>query len=819
MTPPPHPDWSGRALGLRPRPWQGHAIDAAVARLAQPGSRVCLVAPPGAGKTICGLAIAAELGRPVEVRVPTTALRQQWEARIAQALVAVVDGAPPPPIRVETYAAKAPLAAGALVMLDEAHHVTQAWGRFIQAELGAAHRVLGLTATPPHGATGWDRFVALVGPEPIEIPAPPLVREGQLCPYQDLVWPVQADLDDLPALQTIDGALRALEAAHAGPFLRWESVRLREDLWALTEERFAGESALLVALCRLRTARGSDLPADLPADPELLAPPTLHDRALALWASAPDDAALLQGLRDAGFRIRASGPVLQEDIAWRGLAGSGARIRGTLDLLAAEHAARGDHLRALIVCDRDVEGDRLAARQVLRRLVTDPRTDALDPILVTGSVFWVDDDLWPRLQDRLPDLPWTAADGHHELDTTGWKTADRVALATRLLTEGVTRCLVGTRHLLGEGWDCPAVCCVVDLTGITASVTVQQVRGRALRPDPADPSKIASLWDVVALAPGVPDGDRMLRRLAERHQHTFGVDDRGRVVTGVRRIDPRLARDVSAVAADADALQAAMRARLEERGAVAARWAVGKDYRDARIWQVSPPTAAPDRPVLPAQVRPAPAVPAGPQAVVSRLEAERRALRRRVAAAHAAGILGGGTLGLAGTFALAFLGPLSIGLGLGGFAIGGAIGAGLGAHLRRGFASKVDRDAAIADALHDALQQVWPEIGPLHRRDDRLWADGADGGRRFAEAYATLLGPVRYPRYLLVEGDGTVWPVPDELGARRDLADTLAAAWGAHVGPCATLYARSEAGKALLRAAWKSGSHARDAVTVVETWE
>ena len=91
--------------------------------------------------------------------------------------------------------------------------------------------------------------------------------------------------------------------------------------------------------------------------------------------------------------------------------------------------------------------------------------------------------------------------------------------------------------------------------------------------------------------------------------------------------------------------------------------------------------------------------------------------------------------------------------------------------------------------------------------------------RRFAEALATLLGPVRYPRYLLFEGDGTVWPVPDELGTRRDLAEGLARAWGIHVGPCMVLYARSDRGKALLRAAWQAGGHTHDPVAVVERWE
>ena len=820
MTPdgtPQASSWDGRALGLRLRAWQVRAVASVVDQLKTSGSRACLVAPPGAGKTVCSLAVAAELGWPVEVRVPTTALRQQWEARVADVLVAVKDGAAPPPIRVATYAAKAPLAPDALVILDEAHHVTQAWGRVLQAGLGPENRVLGVTATPPHGAPGWDRFVDLVGSNPVEIPAPPLVREGQLCPFLDLVWPVRVDLDDLPELRALDAALRSLEAAHAPRFGVWETRRLTEDLWTLTEERFSGESALLVALCRLRTARGAALPADLPADAELTAPPTLHDRALALWSFAPDDPVLAAGLRAAGFRLRKGGPVLGDDVAWRGLASSGARVRGALDLLAEEHRVRGDQLRALLVCDRDVEGDRLAARQVLRALVGDPRTDALDPILVTGSVFWVDDDLWPRLENRLPALPWRASEGHHELDTTGWSTAERVALATRLLTEGTTRCLVGTRHLLGEGWDCPAVCCVVDLTGVTASVTVQQVRGRALRPDPADPSKVASLWDVVALAPGAPDGDRMLRKLQERHRHTFGVDDRGRVVAGVTRIDPRLAADSATVSKATESLRIQMVERLEARGDTAHRWAVGKDYRDARVWQVARPDNAAPRVRLPSAVRGTAEISAGPASVA--LMHRWRVARFFALTVGAAPALGVGTGLLAAPLLPLLFAPLA-GLAVpAGLAAGVAAGAVLAALYGPAALRLGSRDAAIAAALHAAMKTLSPDLGDLRVEDERVWTTAPDGGRRFASALATLLGPVHHPRYLLVEGNGQVWSVPDELGARRDLADAFAAAWAAHVGPCSVVYARSEAGKALLRESWRSGGHLRDAIGVLESWE
>ena len=821
-----HPAWVNRGMGYTLRAWQADAVEAVTARLEPQDARLCLVAPPGAGKTICSLAIAERMGCPVIVFVPTTALVHQWKERIGDALVALAAEAPPPPISVHTYASNAPLPQGALVILDEAHHTTQAWGRQIEAGLQGGHRVLGLTATPPYEAPGWDQFIALVGEDPVTINAPPLVREGQLCPYQDLAWPMAVDLDDLPALRELEEQLSGLEEALEPQFGAWAANRLREDLWTLTEERFSGESGLLVALCRLRKARGAELPADLPMDPELHDPPTLHDRALALWAfGEAKDSTVNRKLRKVGFRIRKKGPVLVDDVAWRSLATSAVRIRGTVEVLAAEHAARGDSMRALIACDRDAEGERLSARQVLKALVDDPRTDVLDPILCTGTVFWVDDDLWPRMQHRLPPLPWVDAEGHRELDVQGWETAERVAMATKLLTEGVTRCLVGTRHLLGEGWDCPPVSCVVDLTGITASVTVNQVRGRAMRPDPADASKVASLWDVFAVAPGIADGDRMLRRLQTRHQHTFGVDPEGRIRSGVARIDPVLASDARAVMTQADALKERMRARVNDAVSVASRWAVGKDYRNARVWRVAGLEALEaDRATIPPEIAPEPEHEAGGKCALLVRQQEARSLAIKLALLKVSGWTIGLTgAGFASGAAVALTGPI----GLASLAISipvlgtcGILGH-LGARsLQRSFRHSITRQEGIFRALHASLVAVDESIGPLKSADGHWWVEGETAAtRRFAEASAILFGPILHPRYLLIEGDGSVWPLPEEAGARRDLAEAFAGHWSEHVGPCSVVYARNEEGRKLLQAAWKLGGGGRKQVEVVEDWE
>ena len=313
--------------------------------------------PPGAGKTRVALHVAAALKLTIEVPVPTTALVEQWKERIQQNLVSVMDtGAPP--VNVCTYASMGHFKDNALIILDEAHHLLARWGEEVQERLTPGHRVLGLTATPPHGSQGWDRFVAIVGISPVVVDAPPLVRDGHLCPFQDLVWPVLGDMDEMPGLRDAHTALEHAEHQLGEDFIQWTGRILQEDLWTLTADRFAHNKGLLMALCRFRHQLGRDLPNDIPRDPELLSPPTLIDRAQLLWAYDAKNPIVTHAVRVAGFRRAGTGLVQKQDAAWHSLSASRARIRGCIDVLLTEHRARGDGIRALVMTDRDTEGGR-----------------------------------------------------------------------------------------------------------------------------------------------------------------------------------------------------------------------------------------------------------------------------------------------------------------------------------------------------------------------------------------------------------------------------------------------------------------------------
>ena len=796
--------WDNLGFGWSLRCWQERAIQKLVHQLENGVSRVCLIAPPGAGKTICALALAARLERFVEVRVPTTALVEQWNQRIQDALVCLGESVQPP-FHVDTYASNTPFNPEALLIMDEAHHLTAKWGLKIKKQWNPDRQILfGLTATPPYQSKGWERFVDLFGIHPVQIPAPPLVRESQLSPFQDLVWPVLADINDLPQLVRYWEQLQEIEEELGAPFRFWKEKMLVERWWELTEERFINRSGLLVALCRIRKKSGRELPNDITEEEEFLDTPTLEDRALVIWTYAKEKPDIITKLKQIGFLIRKSGPVLKEDIAWKALSHADARVQGALDVLAMEDKQRADFLRALIVCNRDVEGDVLSARQILKVLVQDSRTAHLEPILVSGTVFWVDEDIYDNLQRHFIGGEWVKKDNHYELDVKDWTTSNRVALATKFLATGVTRCLVGTRHLLGEGWDCPAVNCVIDVTGISTSVTVNQIRGRGLRPDPNDPTKVASLWDILSLSPGVPNGDRMLKQLKKRHQHTFGIDEKGRIRSGVERIDPIFSKRFSVVVGEVEAIQSRMEHRLKNSSHSLQQWAVGQDYLDTQLWTIEKKADWEFHPVvLPKEEIQIPQHNAGKDSLVVRVQRKRQR-----------SLITKSTVLVCATLCV-YLAIVSSGLPI-------VLGAIFEIPILWWVAQKqeqADRVSILVETLHEVLKEQEPKLGSLHHDGRSWWVDGEEHGESFAVALQTLLGPVRYPRYLLIEENGSVFAVPDQLAAHKTLAEKLARMWSKNIGACSVVYVRSEKGKKILRSVWKAQTSNMRSLELVQLWK
>src|SRR5699024_3793376 len=212
-------------------------------------------------------------------------------------------------------------------------------------------------------------------------------------------------------------------------------------------------------------------------------------------------------LVDLGYTLTDRGIRRGRDPVESMLATSEAKDHAVSEILAVERAADPGRIRAVVVHDYAVHGqtrgkqdERAGALRCFGTVVADPTLADMRPVLVTASHLRIaardTTVLLPALAAELevPELTAEPVPGLSQVvsvPTPGIGSARIIAAVSALMTADVTRLIVGTRGLLGEGWDCPAANTLIDLTSVTTASSTQQLRGRTLRLDPAWQEKVA----------------------------------------------------------------------------------------------------------------------------------------------------------------------------------------------------------------------------------------------------------------------------------------------------------------------------------------
>jgi hypothetical protein len=406
-----------------------------------------------------------------------------------------------------------------VLVLDECHHLLDYWAIVLRALTARLDhpQVIGLTATlpEPENEREYENYIDLVGAVDFETPVPAVVREGHLAPYRDLVLFVEPTTRERAWLDNVATEFdRATEEVTSSPgYATWFDARLSQPLNMLLQQ----DGPLLIAAIRHAAHGGRQLPPDLLGSrtlPDLSndSVPRLEDLIVLLGtyvnealdpSSDRDDHELAARLRRV---LRAFGAVVTERGIRRSrspggllLAASDARIDGAGVILERELECLGsEDLRAVVVSDfdrdrsgvqivDDVVGSRAGgARRIAARLVERPALADLGIVLVTGTRVAVDPAHATALEgavatqaaERQLDIQLTlvAQDGLVELDGSGsdWRPGNYVPMLTDAFQAGVVGIIVGTRALLGEGWNAPSVNVLVDLTGVASSQAVQQ---------------------------------------------------------------------------------------------------------------------------------------------------------------------------------------------------------------------------------------------------------------------------------------------------------------------------------------------------------
>lgn len=474
------------------------------------------------------------------------------------------------------------------VVLDESHHLLDHWALVVHyllkriAETGGDPLLIGLTATYPSfdGDESYYNYVSLLGDVDYEVPTPAVIKSGNLAPYKNFVWFCEPTSEERKFIKnhgkevssliaklfyTEDGyawLIKQLVSEDVNPHdikkavnEKYSSLKSEKELYhidrisnmlaEIPEKTVleAGKEVIHAELLRASPPTKSLTTVDyllllsFYALDEILPNPNLKD----LWAR------IREMLQDYGYYLTDKGVRQGRNPSESVLANSLSKDSSTIEILHMEERANpAGRIKAVVVTDFAVHGNSkglsggLPAGGALRTyhsLVSDRTVRDMNPVLVTSKHFRVLEENAEKLRESIIDslmlpsdvLQFEAVEGMPgivEMNLTGVGSGATILKALRgLVASEDVRLIVGTRGLLGEGWDNPHMNTLIDLTTTATSSSVQQLRGRTLRLDPSWERKLAHNWAVACVMniEENPAGAAEIGRLSRKHEHILAV--------------------------------------------------------------------------------------------------------------------------------------------------------------------------------------------------------------------------------------------------------------------------------------------------------
>lgn len=416
------------------------------------------------------------------------------------------------------------------LILDEAHHLRAEWWKALTKVVSSIEgmTIVSLTATPPYDshASEWKRYEELCGPIDEEISVPELVKAGTLCPHQDFVWTVvpteyerdyleeyERNVESTTAELLADESLESIVERHA-----WlsESETLADEVFRQPDQAIAllvylkGKGrALPEHLLQLLDMQESDIPelADYWWQQfvgfYLYSPLGWPDNDV----SASHRKGLVRTLRDRHLLRNRELQLSDARLVKRHMTQSSAKIQACVDIYGQERDVRGPDLRQVILTDyiRDdgvrsngsEQVDALGAWPIFRALADQlPEDERQYCALLTGRLVVLHKHVAAGIENEISTRPLSQLEGFCLVDSTS---RNSVTILTELLERGEINVLVGTRALLGEGWDAPCINSLILASSVGSYMLTNQMRGRAIRVDKNKPDKVASIWHIVAV--------------------------------------------------------------------------------------------------------------------------------------------------------------------------------------------------------------------------------------------------------------------------------------------------------------------------------
>ena len=461
------------------------------------------------------------------------------------------------------------------IVADEAHHLKNEWWQtLMKIKERLTPVIIGLTATPPYDVAPnqWQRYMELNGPINVEISVPELVIEGDLCPHQDYVYlskPTDSELSNIVSFRkNIENAFSALkndstliEAIES--HFAWINPLGNLD-WIYSN--LSCYSACLIFL----NACGKTIPEsylEIIGDKKPRIPAFDYS-----WAETLLNFYLYKDKE--GFKLfkehrgqlesdlRRCGAIENRRINFEGnksvigsLTSSVSKLNSIARIVEFEHDQLGPSLRLVILTDfirTEFYGKNSGALPELNKIGIVPifeklrrgKKESLKIGVLTGSVVIIPKSAHPAFLAKVKTLgirnvvctSLPIDEDFVLIEECAQLKNDIVNIITQLFERGEIHVLVGTKSLLGEGWDAPSVNSLILASIVGSFVLSNQMRGRAIRTQNDYIGKTGNIWHLCCFDTSSSTGGADFEMLQKRFKCFVGVSDDLTIENGINRL-------------------------------------------------------------------------------------------------------------------------------------------------------------------------------------------------------------------------------------------------------------------------------------------
>ena len=428
-----------------------------------------------------------------------------------------------------------------ILCLDECHHLRNEWWKSLEEFRGKlGHiKIISLTATPPYDATPamWTKYMNMCGEIDEEITIPELVKDGNLCPHQDYVYfnyPTSRETKEIDKfkkrsrdmfleLMQDDEFLacimkyKGLSGEIEDDMLLENPAHLSSVLIYLNSKSVPYPKRLQKLLCSFK-----NLPQMSESWMEKLLQGFLYDDTDSYWCDDACRELIISKLKAAGLIEKRKVMMTRSSAVDKLLTNSLGKCNSIKEIVSHEYDTMGKELRLLVLTDyikKEYEkcaGDESADVNALgvipffemfRRENEKNGKDICIGVLC-GTIVIIPSIAKPMLEKEIGNKKMVTYSPIGKISENDYVKVTAIgdnhfliSAVTNIFAKGAMQVLIGTKSLLGEGWDSPCINSLILASFVGSFMLSNQMRGRAIRVWKENPDKTSNIWHLVCLRP------------------------------------------------------------------------------------------------------------------------------------------------------------------------------------------------------------------------------------------------------------------------------------------------------------------------------